>query len=57
MTGYYVPQDVAFAEGWRIGLGLLRRNGPGLPHGWVTGDDEFGRASALRAELRGDGER
>src|SRR5262249_4224625 len=28
-----------------------------VPHGWVTGDDEFGRASAFRAQLRLDGER
>ena len=24
----------------------------GLPDGWVTGDDEFGRCSELRAQLR-----
>ncbi len=53
----YVPQDVVFQEGWRIGLELLRSSGRELPHGWVTGDDEFGRASALRAALRLDGER
>src|SRR2546421_394901 len=29
----------------------------GVPHGWVTGDDEFGRASDFRAELRHDHER
>ncbi len=53
----YVPKDVAFREGWRIGLELLRRSGRELPHGWVIGDDEFGRAGALRAQLRLDGER
>ncbi len=53
----YVPKDVVFQEGWRIGLELLRTSGRELPHGWVTGDDEFGRASALRAQLRLDGER
>jgi len=53
----YVPQDVPFLEGWRIALDLLRRSGPELPHGWVVGDDEFGRASELRQQLRGDGER
>ena len=47
-----VPPDVVFQEQWRIGLDLLDRSGPDVPHGWVTGDDEFGRATAFRAELR-----
>ena len=53
----YVPKGVPFQEGWRIGLGLVRAAGPHLPHGWVSGDDEFGRASALRAQRRLDHER
>jgi SRSO17 transposase len=53
----HVPKDVAFQEGWRLGLDLLRSSGRELPHGWVTGDDEFGRASAFRAALRHDRER
>ena len=53
----YVPKDVTFQEGWRIGLDLLRGSGRRLPHGWVTGDDEFGRAAEFRAELRLDKER
>jgi SRSO17 transposase len=52
-----VPEDAEFQEGWRLALGLVRSSGRELPHGWVTGDDEFGRASALRAALRYDGER
>jgi SRSO17 transposase len=56
-TKTHVPEDVTFQEGWRVGLDLLRRSGPELPHGWVVGDDEFGRASALRGQLRLDGER
>jgi SRSO17 transposase len=48
----HVPEGVAFQEGWRIGLGLLDRAGPDVPFAWVAGDDEFGRASAFRAELR-----
>jgi SRSO17 transposase len=43
---------VTFQESWRIGLALIDRSTTGLPFGWVAGDDEFGRASALRAELR-----
>jgi SRSO17 transposase len=53
----HVPPEVAFQEGWRIGLELIRSSGRELPHGWVSGDDEFGRASACRAQLRLAGER
>ena len=28
-----------------------------MPHGWITGDDEFGRAAEFRAALRQRGER
>jgi SRSO17 transposase len=48
----YVPPEVVFQEEWRIGLTLLERASVGLPRGWVTGDDTFGRCSELRAELR-----
>jgi SRSO17 transposase len=47
-----VPDAVVFQEKWRIGLDLLDRSGPDVPHGWVAGDDEFGRATEFRAELR-----
>jgi SRSO17 transposase len=53
----YVPPDIAFAEKWRIGLELVRTAGPDMPHGWVVGDDEFGRVTQLRASLRLDQER
>jgi SRSO17 transposase len=49
----HVPKEVAFQEAWRIGLDLLDRSGPDVPFAWVAGDDEFGRASAFRAHLRG----
>jgi SRSO17 transposase len=48
----YVPAGVPFREKWRIGLDLLDRARADLPGGWVAGDDEFGRCSALRAALR-----
>jgi SRSO17 transposase len=48
----YVPRDVTFREGWRIGLDLVDRSGADVPFGWVAGDDEFGRASEFRAALR-----
>jgi SRSO17 transposase len=48
----HVPEEVPFQESWRIGLKLLDRSREDVPFGWVAGDDEFGRASAFRAELR-----
>jgi SRSO17 transposase len=48
----YVPADVTFQEKWRLGLALLDGARGALPGGWVAGDDEFGRCSALRAALR-----
>ena len=48
----HVPEEVTFQESWRIGLKLLERCSADVPFGWVAGDDEFGRASAFRAELR-----
>src|SRR5690349_10682136 len=53
----HVPPEVAYRKTWEIGYDLLRRSGPSLPHAWVVGDDEFGRASHFRAALRADGER
>ena len=51
----YVPKTVAYQPKWRIGLDLIRRS-QAIPHAWVTGDDEFGRVSEFREELRADGE-
>lgn len=48
----HVPPDVRFQEKWQIALALLDRSLPGLPHGWIVGDDEFGRPAAFRAKLR-----
>ena len=53
----HVPPGVKFQEAWRIALDLLDRSLPGLAHGWIAGDDEFGRASAFRVALRRRGER
>jgi SRSO17 transposase len=53
----HVPEEVEFREGWRIAAELIERSGPGLPHGWVAGDDEFGRPAQFRAWLRRRGER
>jgi SRSO17 transposase len=48
----HVPAAVGFQEGWRLALGLLDQARADLPGRWVTGDDEFGRASELRGQLR-----
>lgn len=48
----YVPEDTVFQEKWRIGLDMVRTTGQEIPHGWVVGDDEFGRVTDLRAQLR-----
>ena len=48
----HVPRDVCFRESWRIALDLLDGARADLPGRWVTGDDEFGRCSELRAALR-----
>jgi len=53
----HVPPEVTFQEKWQIALDLLDRSLLGLPHGWITGDDEFGRVSQLRAILARHGER
>jgi len=53
----HVPSAVEFREKWRIALDLLDRSLPGLAHGWITGDDEFGRPSEFRAALRTRNER
>ena len=48
----HVPRAIKFQEKWQIALDLLDRSLSDLPHGWIVGDDEFGRASEFRAELR-----
>jgi SRSO17 transposase len=53
----HVPGGVAYRKTWEIAHDLLRRSGPDVPHKWVVGDDEFGRASEFRASLRTDEER
>src|ERR1043165_9504736 len=53
----YVPKETVFQEKWRIGLELVRTSGQEVPHGWVVGDDEFGRVIELRQELRTDVQR
>jgi SRSO17 transposase len=52
-----VPKAVRFHTRHELALELLDEHGPALPHTWVTGDDEMGRSSWFRAQLRQRGER
>jgi SRSO17 transposase len=47
----HVPDGVTFQTKLDIGLDLVERC-RGLPHGWVGGDDEFGRSADFRQQLR-----
>ncbi|MHC4504402.1 MAG: IS701 family transposase [Planctomycetota bacterium] len=48
----HVPEDVEYRAKWRIALDMLDAHGAGIPHGWITGDEDFGRPQAFRAGLR-----
>lgn len=52
-----VPKEVRFQTRHELALAMLDANGPLLPHGWVTGDDEMGRSTHFRRELRVRNER
>jgi SRSO17 transposase len=47
-----IPKAVRYRTRHELALEMRRETGPLLPHGWVTGDDEMGRSSLFRAELR-----
>ena len=52
-----VPREVRFRTRHELALEMLDERGPLLPHAWVAGDDEMGRCSWFRGELRSRGER
>jgi SRSO17 transposase len=52
-----VPRPLRFRTRHELALEMLDQRGPLLPHGWVSGDDELGRCSKFREELRARGER
>jgi SRSO17 transposase len=52
-----VPKEVRFRTRHELALEMLREHRTVLPHAWVTGDDEMGRNSHFREELRGMSER
>ena len=52
-----VPREIRFRTRHVLALEMLGEHGKTLPHAWIAGDDEMGRSSAFRRELRGLGER
>ena len=52
-----VPKTIHHQTRQELALEMLKRNGRHLPHGWITGDDEMGRSSGFRRDLRALGER
>jgi SRSO17 transposase len=51
-----VPDAVRFRTRHELFLEMLDERGPALPHAWISGDDELGRCSWFRQQLRARGE-
>src|SRR5436309_1000149 len=47
-----VPKAVKFRTRQELALEMLDECGARLPHAWVAGDDEMGRPSGFRQQLR-----
>jgi SRSO17 transposase len=47
-----VPEEVRFRTRHELMLEMLDEHGAVLPHAWIAGDDELGRSSWFRQELR-----
>jgi SRSO17 transposase len=52
-----VPKWIKFKTRHQLALDMLAECGGNLPHTWVAGDDEMGRPTSFRLELRALGER
>lgn len=52
-----IPVEVRFQKPWVLADEMLRKEGPQLPHKWITGDAEYGRSSIFRDRLAKRGER
>jgi SRSO17 transposase len=52
-----VPKDLKHRTRHQLALEMLQESGQALPRTWVAGDDEMGRPSSFRRELRDRGER
>ena len=53
----HVPEEVRYHMRSEQCLEMLDQWGAQVPHGWVTGDDELGRHTQFRHDLRERGER
>lgn len=47
-----VPDAIRFRTRHELALEMLEQRGPLLPHTWISGDDEMGRCSWFRQQLR-----
>ena len=47
-----VPEDIEFQTRLEQALAMIAEQGRDLPHAWVVGDDEFGRSTQFRRDLR-----
>jgi SRSO17 transposase len=52
-----VPRTIRFRTRHALALEMLEEHGAALPHAWIAGDDEMGRSSAFRRDLRRRNER
>lgn len=48
----HIPKVVKFCTRHELALQMLDEHGALLPHSWIAGDDELGRSSWFRGELR-----
>jgi len=48
-----VPREVRFRTRHQLALEMLGQRGPQLPHAWIAGDEEMGRSTRFRRDLRG----
>jgi len=47
-----VPKDIRYQTRHELALDMLSNSGKYLPHAWIAGDDEMGRSSRFRRDLR-----
>jgi SRSO17 transposase len=51
-----VPKHIRYQTRHEMALDMLKNNSEYLPHAWIAGDDEMGRSSRFRRDLRDFGE-
>jgi len=52
-----VPKRICYQTRHELSMDMLNKNGKYLPHAWIAGDDEMGRSSRFRRDLRALNER